>query len=55
MEQQLLALNIEEMDFKKEVLQKMELQDQHFNRTMEKIHDNMVKFTNIIPANICWS
>ena len=30
-----------------EVLRKMELQDQHFNRKMEKTHDNMAKFTSL--------
>ena len=40
------------MDLKKEVLRKMELKDQHFNRKMEKTHDNMAKFTNIISDSV---
>ena len=40
------------MDLKTEVLRKMELQDQHFNRKMEKTHDNMAKFTNIISDSV---
>ena len=30
----------------------MEPKDQHFNRTMEKMQDNMVKLTNIISDSI---
>ena len=40
------------MDLKKEVLRKMELQDQNFKQTMEKMHDNMVKLTNIISDSM---
>lgn len=40
------------MDLKTEVLRKMELQDQHFNQKMEKTHDNMAKFTNIISDSM---
>ena len=51
-EQQILALNKEEMEFKNQMLRKMEIQDQHFNRSMEMLQENMLNFTTVISKSI---
>ena len=48
-DQQILALNKEEMKIKREMLKKMELQEQQFSRSMEAIQEN---FTNILSQSM---
>ena len=36
------------MEIKREMLKKMELQDQQFSRFMESFQENMSNFTNIL-------
>ena len=47
-DQQIVALNKEEMEIKREMLKKMELQDQQFSCSMEALQENMSNLTNIL-------
>ena len=49
---QILGLNKEEMEVKREMLKKMELQDQQFIRSMEAFQENMSNFTNILSQSM---
>ena len=51
-DQQIVALNKEEMEIKREMLKKMELQDQQFSCSMEALQENMSNFTNILSQSI---
>ena len=51
-DQQILALAKEEMEIKREMLKKMELQDQQFSRSMEAFQENMFNITNILPLSM---
>ena len=51
-DQQILAHNKEEMEVKREMLKKMELQDQQFSCSMEAFQENMSNFTNIFSQSI---
>ena len=51
-DQQILALNKEETEIKREMLKNMELQDQQLSRSMEAFQGNMSNFTNILLQSI---
>ena len=51
-DQQILALNKEELEIKREMLKKMELQDQQFSRSMEKLQENISNFTNVLSQSM---
>ena len=51
-DQQIVALNKEEMEIKREMLKKMELQDQQFSCSMEALQENMSNLTNILSQSI---
>ena len=51
-DQQILALNKEEMEIKHEMLRKMELQDQQLSRSVEAFQENISNFTNILSQSI---
>ena len=40
------------MEIKREMLKKMELQDQQFSRSMEAFQENMSNFTNILSQSM---
>ena len=50
--QQILAFSEEEMEIKREMLKKMELQDHQFSRHMETFQENMSNFMNILLQSI---
>ena len=49
-EQQLLNINQEELIFKKDMVGRMDKQDQHFNRSMDRLQNNMEMLTNTISS-----
>ena len=51
-DQQILALIKEEMEIKREMLKKMELQDQQFSRSIEEFQEKMSNFTNILSQSM---
>ena len=51
-DQQILTLNNEQMEIKREMLKKMELQDQQFSCSMETFQENMSNFTNILSQSM---
>ena len=46
------GLNKEEMEIKREMLKKMELQDQQFSHSVEAFQENMSNFTNILSQSV---
>ena len=50
--QQILALNKEEMEIKGEMLKETKLQDHKFSRSMEAFQENMYNFINIISQSM---
>ena len=51
-DQQILAFNKKEMEIKREMLIKTELQDQKFSCSTEAIQENLSNFTNILSQSI---
>ena len=51
-DQQILTLNKEEMEIKREMLKKMELQDQQFSCSMEASQENRSNFANMLSQSI---
>ena len=49
-DQQLIALNKEEMQLKKEMLKKMDHQEQQLNQTMKILQENTTRFTDIVSG-----
>ena len=52
LDQQILALNKEEIELKREMMRRMDKQEQQFNRTMETLQANMAKFTDIVSNSM---
>ena len=51
MDQQILALNKEEMEIKREMLKKMKLQDQLFSRSMEAFQQQLHEYPFRVNTN----
>ena len=49
-DQQLIALHKEEMELKREMLRKIDHQEQQFNQTMKILPENMTRFTDIVSG-----
>ena len=49
-DQQLIALHKEEIELKREMLRKMDHQEQQFNQTMKIVQENMARFTDIVSG-----
>ena len=50
--QTLLALSKEDMPFKKDMFNQMEVQDERFNKSMDALQGNMVQLTNVISNSL---
>ena len=48
--QQLISLNKEEIELKKEMLRKMDYQEQQFNQIMKILQETMTRFADIISG-----
>ena len=51
-DQQVLVFNNEEVEIKREMLKKMQLQDQQFSNSMEAFQENVSNSTNILSQSM---
>ena len=49
-DQQLIALHKEKMELKREMLRKMDRQEQQFHQTMKILQENTTRFTDIVSG-----
>ena len=51
-DQQLIALNREEMELKREILRKMDHQEEQFNQTLKILEEITTRFTDIVSGTL---